>query len=97
MRRVLESLKWHAAQWDLRGRYHSRGASLELREGILAYAAEQGALQRTFAAKFKVLWKTPLADVDNLFGQGTMTLEGAESDDEHCNSDDEAPDDTSLD
>lgn len=98
MRRVLESLKWNAAQWDLRGGYCPRGASLELKEGVSAYAAEQAALQRAFSAVFKVLWKTPLTEVDNLFGQATsVRLEGDDPDEEHSDSDDEAADVTTLD
>lgn len=92
MRRVLEYLKWSAAQWDSRGRYCPRGASLELKEGIAAYAVEQAALQRTFAASFEVLWKTPLVKVDNLFGQG-----GDDCDDEHSDSEDDSADDMVLD
>ena len=97
---MLVSLEWNAAQWDLRGRFSPASASLELKEGISAYAAEQAVLQRTLAGSFGALWKTPLADVDDLFLPGTfMDPEGSEcdnnSDSESCSSDDEEmPEDT---
>lgn len=62
MRRVLLFLEWTAKQWDLRANVRSK-VSLELAEGLIAYASQQAALQRTFAAVFKELWSTPLADV----------------------------------
>ncbi|KJA12897.1 hypothetical protein HYPSUDRAFT_110886, partial [Hypholoma sublateritium FD-334 SS-4] len=59
MRRVIEFLKWRAAQWDSR-RISRVNVSMELREGIRAYAVEQAKLQRLLLTSFKVLWKTPL-------------------------------------
>ena len=56
---------------DLKWEYCPAGATVELKEGISAYAAEQAALQRRLLASFKALWKTPLTDIDGLFKHET--------------------------
>lgn len=66
MRRVLLFLEWSAVQWEIRTSARGDSVSLELDEGLKAYAVEQAALQRTLASIFKALWDTPLADVDNI-------------------------------
>lgn len=91
MRRVLKFLEWKAAQWDSR-QETARLVSRELNEGIIAYAAEQAALQRIFLALFKVLWKTPLAKVERLLkreGLQEAHVNDEESNDEDSDSDDE--------
>ena len=65
MNRVLLFLEWAVKQWDLRADTRS-DSSPEVKEGLKAYTLEQAALQRTFAASFKLLWTTPLADVDDV-------------------------------
>ncbi|KJA18008.1 hypothetical protein HYPSUDRAFT_115767, partial [Hypholoma sublateritium FD-334 SS-4] len=68
MRRVLEFLKWKAKQWDLR-RVGRVNVGAELREGIYGYAVEQAKLQRLLSASFKILWKTPLDEVEGLIDE----------------------------
>lgn len=65
MRRVRATLEWKATEWDLRQDARP-DVSVELREGIRAYAVEQAALQRMLASSFQVTWKTPLANVEKM-------------------------------
>ncbi len=99
MRRVLESLEFKASWWD--NKYDARrSATDELREGISAYATEQASLQHALAAAFKEMWKTPLAQVDELL-TGLETLQHAidnhdnDSDDSSDDSGDDSSDDSS--
>ena len=62
---MLLFLEWSAVQWEIKSNARE-DTDLELSEGLAAYAAEQAALQRTLASNFKLLWNTPLANVDNV-------------------------------
>lgn len=79
MRRTTEFLNWKANQWESRvdGR---EDLDEEMREGIRAYATEQAALQRILCSSFEAMFKTPLADVDDLLEQIDSIIDG--SDDE---------------
>ena len=70
MRRVIEFLEWRAQWWEQRISCR-RDVSSEVKEGLEAYVVKQAALQRALSASFQVLWKTPLARVEDL-------LEGAD-------------------
>lgn len=77
-RRTLVALEKYALQWEERGSTGSaRTASEELREGIVAYAAEQAALHRALASKFRELWKARVVAVQ----PADETDEGMEADD----------------
>lgn len=79
MRRTTEFLNWKADQWESRldGR---EDLDEEMKEGIRAYATGQAALQRTLSSSFEDMFKTPLADVDDLLEQIDSAIDG--SDDE---------------
>ena len=62
---MLLFLEWSAVQWELRANARDH-TDLGLNEGLVAYATEQAALQRTLASNFKTLWATPVAEVDNV-------------------------------
>lgn len=87
MRRVLEFLEWRARWWDAKADLRSN-VSLEMSEGLKAYAFQQAALQRSLATSFKTLWTTPLADVDELL----ESLEVPEVDDEFADEDEDGED-----
>lgn len=90
MRRVLEFLKWKAAQWDSRiiGR---ADVGMELREGIRAYAIEQAQLQRSLSTSFKVLWKTPLDEIEGLIHEETIEPVVDQPDNEEGEDDEDPP------
>lgn len=79
MRRTTQFLDWKAEQWEARVD-DREDLDQELKEGIRAYAIEQAELQRTLSSSFEAMFKTPLADVDNLLDQIDGTVDG--SDDE---------------
>ena len=91
MRRVLESLEFKASWWD--SKYGARPSEIdELREGISAYASEQASLQRALAADFKAMWKTPLAQVDELLTgleAAQLAVEDTDDDGDDSNEEDE--------
>lgn len=90
MRRVLLFLEWSAKRWDSRANTRSK-ASLEMKEGLKAYALDQASLQRTLAASFKILWDTPLADVIEVL-EG-LDHRGADNDGNGSDDDDDGSDD----
>ncbi len=91
MRRTIEFLDWKAAQWETRMDARE-DADEELAEGIQAYATEQAALQRNLCSSFKVLFKTPLAEVDNVLQQIDNGTNGSDHEGEN-EGDDEEDDD----
>ncbi len=85
MRRTTEFLDWKAAQWE--ARMDARDdVDEELVEGIQAYGTEQAALQKNLSSSFKVFFKTPLTEVDDLLQKLGDDTDG---------SDDEAEEDRS--
>ncbi len=58
-----------------------------MREGLRAYALDQAALQRSLAASFKLLWTTPLADVDDVLQ--SLDFPGYDTDDDSSDEGDE--------
>lgn len=87
MRRVLLFLEWNAKRWDVRASLRSK-VGVEMKEGLQAYALQQAALQRSLAAFFKALWKTPLADVDDLLESLDPPTTDDDSDADSCDEDD---------
>lgn len=86
MNRVLLFLEWTATQWDVRANARS-DVGAEMREGLRAYALDQAALQRSLAASFKLLWTTPLADVDDVLQ--SLDFPGYDTDDDSSDEGDE--------
>lgn len=104
MRRVLEFLEWKATWWD--GRWRGLpDAAPALAEGLRSYAVDQAMLQRSLAASFRLLWRTPLANVDTVVEEAERELDAEDgidgiefsndaeiqaADDDDIDSDDEA-------
>ena len=57
MRRVIVTLEWKAAWWADRKEADDREVSVELREGLQAYAVDQALLHRSLARKFDAQWE----------------------------------------
>lgn len=93
MRRVRASLEWKAMEWD--SRQDARlDVSVELKEGIRAYAVEQAALQRMLASSFQVMWKTPLANVEKMPQEsGTPNPTADQHGEDDADDDEDAEDD----
>ena len=89
MRRVIAFYEWKACQWDSRRESRS-DVSAELKEGIVGYAVEQAALQRTLSSVCQSLWQTPLDRLKHIVPDGDepaeaendVDLEGEDSEDE---------------
>lgn len=88
MQRTLGFLEWRASWWE--GRQGARSnVGAEMREGLHAFAVEQAAMQRSLAADFKKLWRTPLAEINRVLrGLQTTGPSDGESDSEIDGSDD---------
>jgi hypothetical protein len=85
MRRVLEFLEWKASWWDEQETRRTDIAP-DLSEGLQAYAVDQARFQRSLAASFRIMWKTPLPLVDETnteeIGNNVEGVEDVDDDDE---------------
>lgn len=62
MRRTLVFLTWRAKWWRTKP-VSWDGVSIQLQEGIVAYAKDQALIQDALATHFEALWEKPLAEV----------------------------------
>ncbi|KAG6819140.1 hypothetical protein H0H93_014961 [Arthromyces matolae] len=60
MRRAVLTLQWQAGEWKSRASLRSVADS-SLREGLMAFAAQQASLHLALQARFVTVWKDPLA------------------------------------
>lgn len=91
MRRVLEFLEWKAAWWDER----QEGLMViapDINEGLCSYAVDQATLQRSLAASFRLLWNTPLAQIDAVVKEWREAEVEANGDDSEADGNDELAD-----
>ena len=56
MRRAVVTTYWIASQWDVRAKLRG-DVSIELAEGLAAYAYEHAALERVMAGRWEKKWK----------------------------------------
>lgn len=92
MRHTIKSLRWQA-QWWTKKPTSWPGASVQLLEGMHAYAMKQADIQRDLAASFKLLWETPLAEFDNNNNGIQTGVPSTEENDDDDDSDAEFSDD----
>lgn len=76
MKRVLRFLKWRALWWERRRGTRREGISAALREGLEGYAAQQAALTRQIARRFKTAWDTSAATAVRMVVRDAMLAEG---------------------
>ena len=57
MRRVIATLEWKASWWATREEADQREVSLELKEGLRAYALDQAELLHSLANSFDAKWE----------------------------------------
>ncbi|KAL0565320.1 hypothetical protein V5O48_016705 [Marasmius crinis-equi] len=62
MHRTLEYVE-HKAKW-WRGRLGKRAVTVDLQEGLTAYALRQESIQQSLSTNFKTRWTRPLADIE---------------------------------
>lgn len=73
MRRILAFLDWQARWWEGRGTLHA-GLSLELMEGMSAYAAKQSYLKTALRTSFMTLWDDAAAAITSGVGADNEVL-----------------------
>lgn len=95
MRRTIAFLNWRADWWEKKPTRWP-GITVQLEEGIRAYAYGQAKQQRNLALHFASLWKDPLSDADELLDANVAPQETGHTDD-NDDSDDSDSDDSDFD
>ena len=88
MRRVLAFLEWKSTWWVDRRNLQRADVTSDLAEGLQAYAQTQGDLQQALKEHFCAIWRSPLADSDDI-----SELEENDKDNEEDDDDDDDEDD----